>query len=316
MHLGGRLGAIYFGLAAIDAEQPRTLVLGKCLMLTGDTMLAYLVKRDPRVVAGTCELPPHSAKSRLLRSANSYACWVTTAIRALVRDRLYEAYASHHAGHVQSDAAALIYRRDIRPALPPPQAGPVIDIGCGQGELVRLLLIDGYDACGIDVSPEQVVLARAAGLDRVQEGDYREILAGRAGEIAVVTATDLLEHLDKGEVLETFDQVAAALVPGGAFVARVPNAASPFSGRIQYGDFTHESVFTARSVGQLAVAAGFSSVTVLACPPVVHGVISAARAALWKPISAMYKVALAAETGEIHAHIVTQNLTFVARKDG
>jgi 2-polyprenyl-3-methyl-5-hydroxy-6-metoxy-1,4-benzoquinol methylase len=241
---------------------------------------------------------------------------VTAPSRALVRDRLYEAYASQHAGHGQSDATPLIYRRDIRPALPPPQAGPVIDIGCGQGELVRLLFSDGYDACGIDVSPEQVALARAAGLNRVQEGDYRKILAGRTGEIAAVTATDVLEHLDKGEVLETFDHVAAALMPGGAFVARVPNALSPFSGRIQYGDFTHESVFTARSIRQLTAAAGFSSVIVLPCPPVAHGVVSAARAVLWKPISAMYKVALAAETGEIHGHIVTQNLTFVARRDG
>ena len=54
------------------------------------------------------------------------------------------------------EAAALIYRRDIRPALPPPAAGPVLDIGCGQGQLVRLMLADGYDATGIDVSPEQV----------------------------------------------------------------------------------------------------------------------------------------------------------------
>ena len=30
---------------------------------------------------------------------------------------------------------------------------------------MRLMLADGYDAMGIDVSPEQVAIARAAGLD-------------------------------------------------------------------------------------------------------------------------------------------------------
>ena len=233
-----------------------------------------------------------------------------------LRERLYEAYASQHAGSGGGDAAGLIYRRDIRPALPPPGAGPVIDIGCGQGELVRLLLADGYDAEGADVSPEQVAIARAAGLDRVRLADYLELLAGRPGALAAVTATDLLEHLAKPEVLQTFDAVAAALRPGGVFIARVPNSVSPFGGHIRYGDFTHESWFTARSVRQLAAAAGFAAVTVLPCPPPAHGAASAARAVLWKLVSGGCKVALAAETGMLRGHVVTQNLTFVARKAG
>ena len=101
-----------------------------------------------------------------------------------LRKRLYDAYASQHAGIGDGEAAALIYRRDIRPALRPPVAGPVVDIGCGQGHLVRLLLADGYDAAGIDVSPEQVALARAVGLDRIQQGGYRELLDGQAGQLA------------------------------------------------------------------------------------------------------------------------------------
>lgn len=231
-----------------------------------------------------------------------------------MRDRLYEAYASHHAGSSDGKASALVYRRDIRPLLPVPEAGPVLDIGCGQGELVRLLLADGYDAGGVDVSPEQVVLARAAGLDQVQQGDYRDPLRERSGLLSAVTATDVLEHLAKNEVLDTFDRIADALAPGGIFVARVPNAASPFGGHIRYGDFTHESSYTARSVRQLGAAAGFESVTVLACPPVAHGLVSAARLALWMPISAFYRIALATETGVLRGHVVTQNLTFAARK--
>jgi 2-polyprenyl-3-methyl-5-hydroxy-6-metoxy-1,4-benzoquinol methylase len=232
-----------------------------------------------------------------------------------LRDRLYAAYASQHAGCGGGDAAHLVYRRDIRPALPDPRLGPVVDVGCGQGELVRLMLADGYDAMGIDVSPEQVAIARAAGLELIQEGDYHEILAERSGRLAAVVATDLLEHLTKPEVLETFDQVAAALMAGGVFIARVPNAGSPFSGHIRYGDFTHESSYTARSVRQLAAAAGFGSVAVLPCPPIAHGLVSAVRVALWKPISAFYQIVLAAETGALGGHIVTQNMTFVARMD-
>jgi predicted TPR repeat methyltransferase len=231
-----------------------------------------------------------------------------------MRNRLYEAYASQHAGQGDGRAMALAYRRELRPLLPAPKNGPIMDIGCGQGELVRLLLADGYDAEGVDVSPEQVGIAHAAGLDRVREGDYRDFLDGRPGKLAAVTATDVLEHMVKEEVLDTFDHVATALAPGGVFVARVPNAVSPFGGHIRYGDFTHESWFTERSVRQLAATAGFGLVVTLACPPLAHGPVSAARVLVWAAASALYKVVLAAETGVLRGHIVTQNLTFAAQK--
>jgi cyclopropane fatty-acyl-phospholipid synthase-like methyltransferase len=189
-----------------------------------------------------------------------------------------------------------------------------MDIGCGQGELVRLLLNDGYAAEGIDVSPEQVAIAQASGLNQVQHGNYLAVLETRQESLAAITATDVLEHLTKDEVLETFDRVAAALAPGGVFVARVPNAVSPLGGHVRYGDFTHETWFTQRSVRQLAEAGGFASVMVLSCPPVAHGLVSAARVAVWKSASVLCKLALAAETGVLHGHIVTQNLSFAARK--
>jgi 2-polyprenyl-3-methyl-5-hydroxy-6-metoxy-1,4-benzoquinol methylase len=130
-----------------------------------------------------------------------YNRYVTTTIgHQALRDRLYEAYMSQHTGSGARGSAAFIYRRDIRPMLPSPETGPVVDIGCGQGELVRIMTADGYDAQGIDISPEQVAIAQASGLNQVQQGDYRDILGARNGQFAAVTAIDLLEHLTKDEV--------------------------------------------------------------------------------------------------------------------
>jgi 2-polyprenyl-3-methyl-5-hydroxy-6-metoxy-1,4-benzoquinol methylase len=239
---------------------------------------------------------------------------VTVDSLADLRSRLYEAYATQHAGCGGDKAAALIYRRDIRPLLPSSSGGPVIDIGCGRGELVRLLQLDGFDAEGIDISPEQAALARTGGVTRVRQGDFRTILAAHPAHYAAITATDLLEHLTKPEVLQTFDDAALALAPGGVFVGRVPNAVSPLGGHIRNGDFTHQTSFTASSIQQLATAAGFESVVARASPPVVHGLASAVRVTVWQLVSACYRIALAAETGIMGGHIVTQNLTFAARK--
>jgi hypothetical protein len=174
---------------------------------------------------------------------------VTTASLADLRGRLYEAYASQHAGSGGDGAAALVYRRDIRPLLPPPPAGPVVDLGCGRGELVRLLQADGCDAEGI-----------------------------------------------------------------GVFAGRVPNAINPLGGHIRNGDVTHQTSFTARSIRQLAAAAGFVSVLAPSSPPAAHGLPSAARALTRQVVSACNRIALAARTGTLRGHIVTLNLTFAARK--
>ena len=97
-------------------------------------------------------------------------------------------------------------------------------------------------------------------------------------------------------------------------MGRVPNAVSPLGGHIRNGDFTHQTSFTARSIRQLAAAAGFDSVLARSSPPVAHGLASAARVMVWQVVSACYRIALAAETGMLRGHIVTQNLTFAARK--
>jgi len=206
---------------------------------------------------------------------------VTTGSLGDMRSRLYEAYASQHVGRGGGGAAALVYRRDIRPLLLAPAAGPVIDLGCGRGELVRLLQADGYDAEGIDISPEQVALAHAAGVARVRQGDFRALLAAHPAHYTAITATDLLEHFTKPEVLQAFDDVAAALAPGGVFVGRVPNAVSPLGGHIRDGDFTHQTSFTTRSIRQLAAAAGFGSVLTRSSPPVALGLASAGRVMAW-----------------------------------
>ena len=117
--------------------------------------------------------------ARRSQIVSEYYLTVTTSPSDL-RSRLYEAYASQHPGCGGDDAAALVYRRGIRSLLPPPTAGPVVDLGRRRGELVRLLQADGFDPEGIDTSPEQVPLARAAGVARVRRGDLHVILAAES----------------------------------------------------------------------------------------------------------------------------------------
>ena len=97
----------------------------------------------------------------------------------------------------------------------------------------------------------------------------------------------------------------------GRFIVRSPNATSPFGGNYQYGYFTHETYLTPSSFGQLSRYAGFSAVSTHPCPPIVHGLKSAGRSAVFAVGSAAMRLMLTAETGARH-HIVTQNFVGVA----
>lgn len=205
-----------------------------------------------------------------------------------------------------------MFRRDVLPHLPADRASHILDLGCGQGQLVKLMLEHGYSkARGIDISPEQVQLAHSAGITTVELGDFRKSLG--ESTLDAITATDFLEHLTREEILQALDHVKRTLRPGGVFIARVPNAVSPFGGNYRHGDLTHETSFTARSLRQLGAAVGLPAVDICPCPPAVHGTKSLARSAVWKCASGAFKLALAAETGIARGHFVTQNIVATMR---
>jgi SAM-dependent methyltransferase len=228
------------------------------------------------------------------------------------RHRLYATYATTHEGDADPGSVAVTFQRDILPHLPRDTSVDVLDLGCGQGQLVRQLIFHKFvRARGIDISPEQVEKAHASGIESVSLGDYRGALD--AGAVDVVVATDFFEHLTRFELLDAVDRVKRGLRPGGLLIMRVPNAVSPFGGNFRYGDLTHETAFTARSLRQLGAAAGFHTIDVYPCRPPVHGVKSGLRAGLWIIIAAMMKAALIAETGQVRGHLVTQNIVGVMR---
>jgi hypothetical protein len=77
--------------------------------------------------------------------------------------------------------------------------------------------------------------------------------------------------------------------------------------RVRYGDLTHEQAFTARSMSQAFAAVGFQSIAAFEDRPVVHGVRSLVRRALWDAGTLPHRVLLAAETGT-WGSILSQNL--------
>jgi SAM-dependent methyltransferase len=206
------------------------------------------------------------------------------------------------------------YEHIIRRHLPDDRSLRIADLACGHGALVFCLRALGYvHVEGIDVSPEQVALAHRRGLREVHAGDMMEFLRGKDGVYDVIFLMDILEHLDKQAVMDLLEGAARALTRRGRLIVHVPNAEGMFGMRIRYGDFTHQTCFTPRSIRQVLLASGFRDVAAYEERPLVHGVKSLIRRMLWSSLVFRDRLLLLAETGT-WGHILSQNMLVVAGK--
>ncbi len=232
------------------------------------------------------------------------------------RDQFYSSYVTGHQGEVVEAGSAPAFLADIIARLPHDDLGAaILDVGCGQGQIMRLAATSGFrNVSGIDLSPEQVDLAKRLGTERVEEGDLFTYSTEHAGQFDAVIAVDLVEHFDRSQVAAVFAALAALLRPGGRLILRTPNGSSPYAGRILYSDMTHGVAYTARSLKQIAATSGFSSVTAYPVRPSGGGAKQRVRRALWRLIEFVLVIPLIVETGQVRGHLVTQNLVAVLRR--
>lgn len=222
------------------------------------------------------------------------------------RRQVYELYVSAHLrqdANVSSEAydqASRFLRRRYGRWLPQDKGAAILDVGCGHGKTLYWLRQEGYrNLNGIDISPEQVELARRV-LPEVQQGDFFGLLEGRQNSYDLVIALDVIEHFRKEEALRLTQLVFDALRPGGRFLVQTVNGSSPFAGHQRYHDLTHETAFTTHSLESLLRLCGFKRVDFAPLGPIVHGPVSAVRWFLWRLIAlglAGYHLVEAGATG-------------------
>lgn len=236
------------------------------------------------------------------------------------KDRFYRNYTSTHITGRKGEATLERFQREFPTwdrhfgsLLSSDRAARILDVGCGRGGLVYWLQQRGYrNASGIDLSAEQVDTARRLGIPNVQQADVAEFLAGRRDHYDALILRDVLEHFTRDEIVEVLEICRSAIRPGGVVIVQVPNAESPFFGRIRYGDFTHETAFSLSSINQLFNVIGFDDARVYSTDPPVTGARSFLRHLLWTAVKALYHVLVFAELGR-GRRIFTQGLIAVGR---
>ena len=136
-------------------------------------------------------------------------------------------------------------------------AGPVLDVGCGRGELLGLLRDAEIEARGIDADADMVAYARGDRLDveQADAGEYLERLAD--GELGGIFMGQVVEHLPAATLARVLELAARKLRPGGVLVAETINPLSPLALRHYFADLTHAQPLVPETLELLARQVGF-----------------------------------------------------------
>ena len=164
----------------------------------------------------------------------------------------YFAYESRMRGSTESVRdRQRVYVDDLR------DAAPVLDVGCGRGELLSLLHAAGVNARGIDADADMVAYAQGEGLD-VRQADLVEYLESLSdGELGAVFMAQVVEHLPPAVLVRAFELAAQKLRPGGVLIAETINPLSPLALRNYFADLTHAQPLVPETLELLARQVGF-----------------------------------------------------------
>lgn len=230
------------------------------------------------------------------------------------RTRIYENYASNFqdAPKIFDEDTAWhwgrAYRYYLRGWLPKDKCAKIVDLACGGGRLLYFFKRMGYEnISGVDISPEQVKLARQV-TPNVEEANVLDWLESHPAGFDLITGLDIVEHFHKPEVVRFLDACHAALKPGGRLILQTPNVDSPWGLSIRYGDFTHEVGFNSNVLSRLLSLVGFERIESRETGPVPlgHSLKSTVRYMIWQTIRAGLKLWNLAETGDAGKGVFTR----------
>jgi SAM-dependent methyltransferase len=129
--------------------------------------------------------------------------------------------------------------------------GALLDLAAGYADVTRSSVVARKVA--IDSNPTLPDLVS----DDIEAvvGDATDLSTFSDGEFSTVIASNFIEHLDHDAVDALLDSVRRVLASGGHFILIQPNFR--LAPRRYFDDYTHRTIWTDTSLGDLLLARGF-----------------------------------------------------------
>ena len=190
-------------------------------------------------------------------------------------DFFYRAFEDRFRGSRSLILARLgVYQPFLRPMADAFQTPKALDLGCGRGEWLEVLVNAGFDAAGVDLDEGMLAACQERGL-KGQLGDALATLKALPSEsLALVSAFHLVEHVPFEVVQGLVQEALRVLMPGGLLVLETPNSENLTVGTSGfYLDPSHMRPLPAALLAFVAEHTGFyrSKILYLQEPANLHG---------------------------------------------
>jgi 2-polyprenyl-3-methyl-5-hydroxy-6-metoxy-1,4-benzoquinol methylase len=145
---------------------------------------------------------------------------------------------------------------------------PVLDIGCGRGELLELFKEEGISARGVDLNRVMVNECKELGL-HVEEKEAVSYLRNLpTNSLGAVTGIHVIEHLSFKKLVALFDETLRVLKPGGLAIFETPNPENLIVGSCYfYTDPSHQHPLPPNLLEFLINARGFEKHEIMRLHP-------------------------------------------------
>lgn len=179
-------------------------------------------------------------------------------------DSLYVAFESRFRGQPELLRRRLLPHVDVlRDAGAGTSDRPVLDIGCGGGELLQLLREQSLVGRGVEINALSVELCRGQGLSVEQMDGLRYLECLPDACLGAITAIHVAEHLAFERLIKLIDQARRTLAPGGLLILETPNPENILvSSHYFYLDPTHRNPLPPETLRWLVQARGLEDVRI------------------------------------------------------
>ncbi len=141
---------------------------------------------------------------------------------------------------------------------------PVLDIGCGRGEWLELMIENGFQARGIDLDEGMLELCRSLELPAEQGEALAVLKALPENSQVVVSGFHIAEHIPFQVLKDIVAEIARVLKPAGLLILETPNAENVVVGTNNfYLDPTHERPIPHLLLAFLTEYSGFARTKLL-----------------------------------------------------
>lgn len=142
-------------------------------------------------------------------------------------------------------------------------ARPLVDVGCGRGDLLKLLADRGLPCIGVDANPQQVEGLAELGFD-VAVGYGNEYLAARPpSSLAGISSIAVAEHLDSETLLAFLREAKRTIAPGGCLIIETSNPQCIFELAQFWLDPSHVRFYHPLTLAFYVAQSGFRDVKIL-----------------------------------------------------